>query len=151
MNGNGNNHRVSWLPYWIQHAAEQVREGKVGLNQRVHSGRWGHRVGGQVGGSSGQKNSLEPFESFFVKLLKEEIGTGLEVGGQPLGHVLRVTVVLRCESWKVWLFPKVIVLFSIDTGHCALQVSWASVTCEQLSEMFKSSPDAPRRCVPEKL
>lgn len=35
--------RGSWLPYWTWHAAEQVTEGKVGLNQGVHSGHGDHR------------------------------------------------------------------------------------------------------------
>ena len=76
----------SQLPYWIQHAVEPVREGKVGLSQGVHSGSWDHKVGGPGGGSVRQKNSLESLDSFFIKLFKEEMGAGLEAGGQRLGH-----------------------------------------------------------------
>lgn len=76
----------SRLPYWIQHAVEQAREGKVGSSQRVHSGSRHRKVRGPAGGSFRQKNSLESLDSFFIKLFKEEMGTGLEAGGQRLGH-----------------------------------------------------------------
>lgn len=109
------------------------------------------RPGAHVGGSSGQRNSLESLDSLFTKLRKREIGHSPRSHWVTLWASLGVKVVSRCEPWKLWLFSNIVTLFSIDRGHRALQVSCVTIISEQLSEIFKSFPDVLKRCVLEKL